>query len=105
MSLNAIWLDMYGDMYKQAASIGMPWKAKRTKVFCPRYVRTFLKGSVVDNIMIEAVEVIAVNVKRIVCFGILLNDKLKLSPYKTIRRTGIESMHIDKNTTITFFAV
>jgi hypothetical protein len=103
MSLNAIWLDMYGDMYKQAASIGMPWKAKRTKVFCPRYVRTFLKGRIVDNIMIETVEVIAVNVKRIVCFGILLNDKLKLSSYKTIRRTGIESMHIDKNTTITFF--
>lgn len=96
---------MYGDMYKQAASIGMPWKAKRTKVFCPRYVRIFLKGRIVDNIIIETVEVIAVNVKRIVCFGILLNDKLKLSPYNAIGRTGIESMNIDKNATITFFAV
>lgn len=105
MSLNVIWLDMYGDMYKQAASIGMPWKAKRTKVFCPRYVRIFLKGRIVDNIIIETVEVIAVNVKRIVCFGILLNDKLKLSPYNAIGRTGIESMNIDKNATITFFAV
>lgn len=94
---------MYGDMYKQAASIGMPWKAKRTKVFCPRYVRIFLKGRIVDNIIIETVEVIAVNVKRIVCFGILLNDKLKLSPYNAIGRTGIESMNIDKNATITFF--
>ena len=71
-------------------------------MFCPRYVRTFLKGRAVDNIIIDTVELIAVNVKRIVCFGILLNDKLKLSPYKAIGRIGIESMHIDKNTIITF---